>query len=373
MLRSLVDPHAAPLRAEPREPRDLIAGAHAGWILALDNVSHIRPWLSDGLCRLATGGGYVARALYTDLDEVVVDVQRPVLMTGIVSLATRSDLADRAIVITLPPLDDADRRPEAELTAAFDAVRPRVLGALLTGLSCGLRDLPNTHLDSLPRMADYATWLAACEPRLGLPRGTLVGAYTGARREVVETTLDASPVAMALRAHMATWGTWEGTACGLQEALGTLVSEEVRPDRRRWPQSPRGLSGTLRRLAPMLRAAGIVVDLDQRATDRQRTRTVRVSTVQTVRAPDPTNVSADGRRTDADGTPCGPSAPTPFAVAGLDGADGVNPFLKPSRVTSCSPWPKPPAGRGCRYVRAPRSHGAKTPGASSSRRHRAPT
>src|SRR4029453_10765913 len=58
MLRSLVDPHAALLRAEPREPRDLIAGARASWILALDNVSHVRPWLSDGLCRLARGGGY---------------------------------------------------------------------------------------------------------------------------------------------------------------------------------------------------------------------------------------------------------------------------------------------------------------------------
>ena len=60
LLRDLVDPNSAPLRAEPRDGRDLMIGANNSWCLAYDNLSHIPPWLSDALCRLSTGGGFLA-------------------------------------------------------------------------------------------------------------------------------------------------------------------------------------------------------------------------------------------------------------------------------------------------------------------------
>src|SRR5207253_9109386 len=92
LLRSLIDPNAAPLRSEPREARDLIISATNGWLVALDNLSHLPPWLSDALCRLSTGGGFATRELYTDSEEVIFDAQRPVILTGIEEVATRSDL-----------------------------------------------------------------------------------------------------------------------------------------------------------------------------------------------------------------------------------------------------------------------------------------
>jgi len=33
-------------------------------------------WISDTLCRLATGGGFAVRQLYTDQDEVLFDAGR---------------------------------------------------------------------------------------------------------------------------------------------------------------------------------------------------------------------------------------------------------------------------------------------------------
>ena len=35
-----------------------------GWMLAYDNVSVLPGWLSDGLCRLASGGGFAARFVF---------------------------------------------------------------------------------------------------------------------------------------------------------------------------------------------------------------------------------------------------------------------------------------------------------------------
>ena len=156
ILRALLDPNTAPLRALPREDRDLFIAASNGHVLAFDNVSGLPAWISDTLCRLATGGGFAVRQLYTDQDEVLFDAARPVILNGIEDIVTRPDLADRAVFLTLEPIPEERRRPEAELWAAFEAERARILGVLLDAVVEGLKRLPDTHLPKLPRMADFA-------------------------------------------------------------------------------------------------------------------------------------------------------------------------------------------------------------------------
>ena len=155
ILRALLDPNTAPLRALPREDRDLFIAASNGHVLAFDNVSGLPAWISDTLCRL-----------YSDMDEVLFDAARPVILNGIEDIVTRPDLADRAVFLTLEPIPEERRRPEAELWAAFEAERPRILGVLLDAVVEGLKRLPDTHLPKLPRMADFALWATACETAL---------------------------------------------------------------------------------------------------------------------------------------------------------------------------------------------------------------
>src|SRR5262249_5508750 len=110
ILRALVDPNSAPVRAEPREPRDLAIAANNARSLCLDNPSHLTPWLSDALCRLSTGGGFATRTLYTDEDESIFDSQRPLILNGIEEVATRGDLLDRALLVTCPTIPEDSRR-----------------------------------------------------------------------------------------------------------------------------------------------------------------------------------------------------------------------------------------------------------------------
>ena len=126
------------MRALPREDRDLFIAASNGHVLAFDNVSGLPAWISDTLCRLATGGGFAVRQLYSDQDEVLFDAARPVILNGIEDIVTRPDLADRAVFLTLEPIPEERRRPEQELWAAFEAERPRILGVLLDAVAKGL-------------------------------------------------------------------------------------------------------------------------------------------------------------------------------------------------------------------------------------------
>jgi hypothetical protein len=105
-LRRLIDPNTADLRCEPKEPRDLMIAANNGWVVALDNISYLPGWLSDALCRLSTGGGFATRTLYENDEETIFDATRPLLITGIEEVATRSDLLDRSILVTLPTIPE---------------------------------------------------------------------------------------------------------------------------------------------------------------------------------------------------------------------------------------------------------------------------
>jgi hypothetical protein len=107
LLRVILDPSSTPLRTEPRDSRNLMIAARHNWVLGFDNLSSLSPNMSDALCRLATGGGYAVRRLYTDADEALFDAQRPVLLTGIEELPIRGDLIDRALMLTLPPVSPA--------------------------------------------------------------------------------------------------------------------------------------------------------------------------------------------------------------------------------------------------------------------------
>ena len=70
--------------------------ANNGHVLAFDNLSSLPGWLSDALCRLASGGSFALRQLYTDADEVLFQAARPTILNGIEDIITRQDLADRA-------------------------------------------------------------------------------------------------------------------------------------------------------------------------------------------------------------------------------------------------------------------------------------
>jgi hypothetical protein len=261
MLRNLVDPNSAPPRSEPKDPRDLIIAATNSWVLTYDNLSHVPGWLSDGLCRLATGGGYATRELYTDSDEVLFEAARPVVVNGIEDLATRGDLLDRALIVTLPAIKEEDRRTQQEVMAEFEKIRPGVLGALLDVVAAGLRSLPGVELKHLPRMADFAKWVVACEPALGWEPDSFLRAYRGNVRDANELALGDSPLVAPLRKLLQEQHgrRWVGTASELLDELRKIVDDKTAAAKD-WPKGANVLSNKLRRLAPNLRKTGLDIE-----------------------------------------------------------------------------------------------------------------
>jgi hypothetical protein len=262
ILRRLVDPHTAELRAAPKREEDVMIAASGGHLLAFDNFSHVEPWQSDIFCVVSTGGAMTKRQLFTDGDEHSIEAIRPVLITSVVPVVQRGDLLDRTILIDLPVMPESSRRLESAIWSEYRTVAPSVLGALLTGVAAGLAREADPVPARLPRLADWATWTYRCAPGIGWPADSILDAYRASRQQAIAEAVAGDPVAVAVRAVTRPW---TGTAA----ALLKLITPTGRPPKG-WPETPRGMSAALRRLAPMLRQVGIEVTLGMRRHGGER-------------------------------------------------------------------------------------------------------
>lgn len=253
-IRRVIDPNAANLRAEPKNAEDLFVIAHHNHIVALENVSRLTPQQQDAACILATGGGFAKRKLYSDSDEAVIVLRRPVLINGIVAAVTQQDLVDRCISIECPVLEG--RLTSVEMWRAFERNLPSIMGGLLDLAAKALSILPDIQLPvtERPRLAEFALLGCAVAAAMGRDPQEFMGAFNVMRAETVGRTLEASPVAVAVQELIEAQP--GGMAAPLKDILHAL--ENYKPTGTdAWPRSAKGLGDALRRAAPALRSLGI--------------------------------------------------------------------------------------------------------------------
>ena len=268
IISALIDPRTAALRGVPREVRDLTAAARNSWLVCFDNLSHLPDELADAACRLATGGGFGGRELYSDHDEAIFDATRPLVFNAISDLGTaRPDFLDRALIIEFQDMKPEMRRDEAQFWREFEEARPRILGTLLEAAVAGLRNLPQVRLDQLPRMADFAIWVSACEKGLEMEAGEALASYRANCDEAHNLALEASPLYQPL-AELVREG-FTGTVAELLARVNCMVSEGMRRSVR-WPKAPNALGNALRRMASDLRSAGIELQFSRNDVQGRR-------------------------------------------------------------------------------------------------------
>ncbi len=174
--------------------------------------------------------------------------------------ATRPDFLDRAVILEFLDMKPETRRDERKFWRDFEEARPRILGAVLDATAAGLRNLPNVRFDELPRMADFAIWVNACEESLGMKPGEALTTYQSNRAEMHKLALESSPLYESV-AKLAQEG-FSGTAAELLARLNCMMSQSMRRSLR-WPKAPNALSNALRRMASNLRAAGIEIQFSR--------------------------------------------------------------------------------------------------------------
>lgn len=274
---SMADPSAAPLRTAPRAEDQWITAASGSWVVGLDNVSHIPPWLSDSLCRAVTGDGDVRRRLYSNGDLHVLQFRRCCIINGIDLGGIRGDLADRMCVVELEPIPENKRQSEEALNRQWDEDYPRLFSALLDFAALVHQELSHVTLEEMPRMADFARVLQATDTiaaKVGHKGPSGLATFLDRSKSLARESLQADPFIVGVL-RLADLGKVEAkSAAEILAAveLDAKAAEQFWRAPKGWPTSGRAASGRLKRHAPQMRKTGYTVTDDD---GRNKAKTLR--------------------------------------------------------------------------------------------------
>lgn len=250
---SVLDPRQALTTAPRRGDRSDPAGlASASYLLGFDNLSHISDELSDWLCSLVTGGEDSRRILHTTATVMSLEFMRTGVLTGISLSGLKPDLLERLIPVEFGRIASEQRRLHGQITQAFEALRPRLLGALLDAVSLVLRHLPEVDPAALgvPRMADYAAILRAYD--LGTGTTDTFEAYRTVVHESFDEAANEDPVAAVVLDYMSMRESVTLEPADLYQSLTIHRLSMGQADDAYWPANARAFSTALLRLTAML-------------------------------------------------------------------------------------------------------------------------
>ena len=253
MLKMLIDPNVANLRAAPKKVEDVWIGADNCHLVSLENISYLGKDYQDALCVLATGGAHATRTLYTNKEEVIMQLRKPIILNGITDIVMAQDLLDRSVHIELPIVEK--RLQSKDVDEAFNKIYPELVGALLDQLVEALQILDSVKISDQdrPRMLDFAFLGEAVFQANGFGEGEFLARYKSMRKNGVYRTIESSPIGYALMTYLhASPNGWTGQLSNLLAQLNPYKPT----GETNWPKSPKSMGDILRRLAPALRTLG---------------------------------------------------------------------------------------------------------------------
>lgn len=155
-VAKLIDPQKGNVIGMPKSVEDLQLRLHHNYFLGLDNLSFISTSMSDVLCQSVTGSEVARRKLFTNTEEIILDIKCLVAINSVSMIVNKSDLMDRALILKMKRLDPLAMKTEKKMWDEFDRDIPVFLGAIFNTIALTLddsEDIPDGT--KFVRLADY--------------------------------------------------------------------------------------------------------------------------------------------------------------------------------------------------------------------------
>ena len=276
MIKMLVDPGVVKTFSFPRGIDELIQQLAHNQVVFYDNISIIRDYISDQLCRAVSGSGSSKRQLYTDDDDIIHTFKRCVGFNGINLGATKPDLLDRGLIIELERIDDNKQLKPEGLWKQFEELRPQLLGYIFDILAKVLEwknnvNGPQLNLTKLPRMAEFAEYGEIISRCMGNPSNLFIDAYYKNIKLQSQEVLDSSVLASPIQQLLVNRNDeeWIGRPTELLSELEYCAEQlKVNTRSKLWPKMANVLSRRLKEIKINLKQIGIEVEYDHDGKQR---------------------------------------------------------------------------------------------------------
>ena len=263
LICGLIDPSKIGLQKYPTSSKELTLTTMVSQVSVFDNMTYLKTAQANELCILSTSGTIISRTLYANSEITTHRLHAPVVLNGLTNFIPTSDLAQRCLVLEIPPLDPNNRRSEKDLMAELNEAKPRIMKGVFDLCAEILEVLPTVTPKYKERMIDFSYWLAALEKVKDFDDGLLQVAYHNLLVEYQLDSVMGDPLASAVYQLVTTnkSGSWRGTARELLQELEVNSHKyEVNTRSRNWPQNAISLSKRLRIAKAGLLVQGIEVN-----------------------------------------------------------------------------------------------------------------
>ena len=241
---------------------ELVQKLMHNYICYFDNVSVIREWISDQLCRAVTGSGFSKRELWTDDDDIIYNFKRCIGFNGINLAATKADLLDRGIIVEHERIPKEKIQRIEVIWQEFNKLKPQLLGYIFDILVKVLQVRKNSGIEisGYPRMADFAELGEIISRSMGNEENAFLDAYYKNINLQIEEALEANPIGTAIVQFIESQenNQWKGTATELLTELDKIaVDLKINTQGKLWPKAPNILSRRIPQVKTNLREIGI--------------------------------------------------------------------------------------------------------------------
>jgi hypothetical protein len=260
-IKRLVDPNNTLTVTAQVDPVQAIQALSHSYLTIFDNVSEIKDWFSDLLCRVVTKTGFSKRQLYTDDTDFHYSFMSAIGFNGLNVTATKADLLERILKISLDPIDANDREKLVRINKNFEKMLPHLLAFIFDTIHKVLLRLGEVNLRGLPRMADWAELGELIARVLGYEPGVFIDAYKENLGLTSGEAIESNPVAIAVLDFMRDQATWYGSATQLLDELARSEGAKGHSSTLRsaaWPKTGHRLTNSLGAILANLRDMGII-------------------------------------------------------------------------------------------------------------------
>ena len=204
VMRALVDPSETGATLLPSSEGDLKNLLANNYMVAFDNTAALSGNVSNILCAAITGSKAAKRKLYTDCDEIVLNLHNLVILNGIDIVPYKSDLAERSLLFELQPIDKEKRKTDAEFWGDFEKDRPKILGAIFDILVKAMGLVSTVERKGLHRMADANVEMIAIAMALGISQEAFQKILDANKKKLQDAYNQSNPFVEFVVSYM--WG-----------------------------------------------------------------------------------------------------------------------------------------------------------------------
>lgn len=262
-IRNVLDPGTPASETVPETIEAICISGEGQRVLSYDNVSFISDKISDAFCRRATGDGSTKRTAYSNRDRSVFVGSNPIILNTITDgIFQRADLLDRTLIIKMTKMTDDKRMPDEKVVETFEALHPRVLGALCYCASRALKNFAKCKAPGSIRMNSAAQWAIAGAEAAGYSEKEIIDAFLESKAHGVALVME-DPVVQTLINNLSRNSRIPTmNASGWLKRLTNQYCGDNKVDRpliKSWPQTDRQLRERLDRVEDALRSNGILI------------------------------------------------------------------------------------------------------------------